>query len=285
MNTPLAHLMSLTKSSAKEIAGQTGIDVTLLSKLKNGQRRLQYNSRYPALLADYFLQSRAEQSSHVVRDMLARRDGELTGAKREKLRDALALWLCSDLAEEAPRPAPAPAVQVIQKVPEVAPMLEKFAEMVLAAPLGEVIVVHDFPDLEMASSFLDFSRPWLERIHRKGNTIRILDCCGAPKTYMSIFNWLEFYFSDQVEFFANQEKSNLNRALFFMEDVGALLILSNEMGQKLYLCTLYSGKDGMEYFRNSVNMAMSHASRGIEKIPFNSIMDFLPAAAAADDAG
>ena len=41
MSTPLSYLMSLTKTSAKEIAEQTGINVTLLSKFKNGQRKVE----------------------------------------------------------------------------------------------------------------------------------------------------------------------------------------------------------------------------------------------------
>lgn len=267
--------MERTKSSAREIADQTGINVTLLSKLKNGQRKLQYSSRYPTLLADFFLQSRAERSAHVVQDLLVRRDGLLDGAAPAQLREALALWLCSEAEEETRAPHSAPSVQVIRSVSELAPLLDAFTEQVLAAPVGKVSVVHDFPDLGQSASFPDFSLPWLERIRRRGYSIQILDNGNAPKTYMSIFNWMEFYFSDQVQFLSMPEHPHTYRTLFFMEGVCALLILADQVGQKLFLCTLYSGSEGTEYFLNSLNVVVGNSSRGIEKIPFRSIPDFL----------
>ncbi len=64
MQTPLSYIMDLTKTSAREIADQTGINVTLLSKFKNNQRKLQYNSQYPLLLADFSFS--AEQNRAVM---------------------------------------------------------------------------------------------------------------------------------------------------------------------------------------------------------------------------
>jgi hypothetical protein len=92
---------------------------------------------------------------------------------------------------------------------------------------------------------------------------------------MSIFNWMEFYFSDRVKFLSMPKHPHTYRTLFYMEGVCALLILSDEVGQKLFLCTLYSGQDGMEFFRHSLNVVKGNSTLGIEKIPFGSITDFL----------
>jgi len=92
---------------------------------------------------------------------------------------------------------------------------------------------------------------------------------------MSIFNWMDFYFSDQVQFLTMPGHSHTYRTLFYMEGVCALLILAAEVGQKVFLGTLYSGSDGGEYFRNSLTVMAGNSSLGIEKIPFRSITDFL----------
>lgn len=275
LSTPLSYLMSLTKTSAKEIAEQTGINVTLLSKFKNGQRKLQYHSRYPLLLADFFLQCRAEQSAHVVTDLLVRHDGALAGASYERLQETLTLGLCADMIEESlPAPA-APAVEVFRSVTELKGMLEQFTAQVLAAEPGKVCILHDFPDMESSTSFLEFSLPYLEQIRKHGCTIRIQDNCPAPKTYMSIFNWLEFYFSDRVQLFSDYEHRHLHRMTFVREDTCALVILSNDVGQKFFHASLFTDPKSTGAFRQMSVLAATSSTRIIEKIPFSSIMDFL----------
>lgn len=147
METPLSHIMEITKTSAKEITDHTGINVTLLSKFKNNQRKLQYRSRYPLLLADFFLQCRAEQNGHVVRDLLVKGDSALKDADFQQLREALALWLSSELADEAPARQVLPVVDVFQSTNDLKTVLEDFTRQVLAAPAGRIAVIHDFPTM------------------------------------------------------------------------------------------------------------------------------------------
>lgn len=270
--------MDVTKTSAREIADQTGINVTLLSKFKNDQRKLQYNSKYPTLLADFFLQCRAEQTAGVVRELLERRGRIAADASPGQEREALSLWLCSELEEEKKEETSAqPVVEVLRSVSELKDMLERFTQRVLAAAPGRVSVVHDFPDMELSTSLLEFSLPYLDRIRKHGNPIRILDNCPAPKTYMSVFNWMEFYFSDRVEIFADPAHSQLYRMTFLLEGECALFVLASAIGQTRFLCTLYDDPQSAAYFGHTANLAIPTADRVIEKIPFNSIMDFLHA--------
>ena len=275
MQTPLSYIMDLTKTSAREIADQTGINVTLLSKFKNNQRKLQYNSRYPLLLADFFLQCRAEQSGHVVRDLLVKSDSTLKDADLQQLREALALWLSSELTDEAPVRQVLPVVDVFQSTDDLKRVLEGFTRQVLSAPAGRVFVIHDFPDMQLSTSFLEFSLPYLEQMRNHGCPIQILDSCPAPKTYMSIFNWLEFYFSDRIQLFSDYERAHLHRMIFLLEDTCALVILSNDVGQKVFHSTLYTDRKSAQYFQRSADIAAETSTRVIEKIPFSNITDFL----------
>lgn len=275
LQTPLSQIMEITRTTAKEVSDATGINVTLLSKFKNNQRKMQYRSKYPLLLADFFLQCRAEQTGYTVSKFLAQVDASMEGIGPEQLRERLALWLTTDSADESVDDREALSVGIFRAANDLGTMLERFTERVLAAPADRVSVIHDFPDMQVHTSFLEFSLPYLEKMKRHGCAIRIMDNCPAPKTYMTIFNWLEFYFSGQIHLFSDYTHPHLHRMIFLLEDNCALVVLANDVGQKIFHSTLYTDKDSARYFQRIADIAAETSIRVIEKIPFSNIMDFL----------
>ena len=280
MQSPLSHLMELTNTTAKQISDYTGINVTLLSKFKNKQRKINYNSKYPALLSEYFLNSKEEQARHIVHNFLISKDPSLENADTDKLKDFLALWLTSDNSDYAKTIDTAnnnsELSSVFSEVNGLKEPLELFTEHVLSAAPGNIGIIHDFPDGgTFYTSLLDFSLPYLERMKEHGCSLYILDTCQTPKTYMSIHNWLNFYFSDQVRIFSEYENSGLQRMVFLLENECALVILGSGAGQKAFLSTFYHSDTSIQFFQNSALYALSNSTNLIEKIPFRNIMEFL----------
>lgn len=63
--------------------------------------------------------------------------------------------------------------------------------------------------------------------------------------------------------------------IFLLEDTCALVILSNDVGQKVFHSTLYTDRKSAQYFQRNADIAAETSTRVIEKIPFGDIMDFL----------
>lgn len=277
LQTPLAHLMEMTKTTAKQISDYTGINVTLLSKFKNNQRRLNYHSQYPAMLSGYFLENETEQATQTVHRFLVSGNSELADAPHEKLVEALSLWLTGDsVGEEEPEYTPADVTGVFFDVNGLGESLKTFTDLVLAEEPGDVTVIHDFPDGgTFYTSLLDCSLPYLTKMRDHGCEIRILDTCTTPKTYMTIHNWMNFYFSEQVRIYADRNPAGLQRMLFILEDKLALLILGSACGEKAFLSTLFRKEDNVRFFQRSAKSGLINASKTIERIPVENVMEFL----------
>jgi len=277
LQTPLAQLMDITKTTAKQISDHTGINVTLLSKFKNAQRRLSYNSKYPELLAGFFLNSETEQATNTVHNLLITRDHTLAGASYQKFLNALCIWLTNDCAEDSTAfLAPSDITSVFHDVNGLKEPLEYFTQHVISQSPGNLIVIHDFPDGgTFYSSLLDTSLPYLTKMREHGCSIRILDTCKTPKTYMTIHNWMDSYFSDQMRLYTDNRQSGLQRMAFILENKLALVILGSAAGEKAFLSTFYSSDANVHFFQEGAKSAMVNTTALIEKIPFANIVEFL----------
>lgn len=277
MQTPLSQLMDMTRTTAKQISDHTGINVTLLSKFKNAQRPLNYKSKYPALLADYFLNNETEQVTNTIHKFLISRDHTLTDASDQRFKDALCLWLTTDTeAEQLPFYDTSDVTSVFHDVNGLREPLEHFTEYVLSRDPSSLIVIHDFPDGgTFYSSLLDTSLPFLTKMREHGCNIRILDTCRTPKTYMSIHNWMDSYFSDQIRLYTDNRTSGMQRMAFILENELAMIVLGSAAGEKAFLSTFYKSDANIQFFQNSAKSVLMNTTTLIEKIPFANIMEFL----------
>ena len=276
MQTPLAQLMELTRITAKQISDNTGINVTLLSKFKNNQRELNYASKYPSMLAEFFLQNDIERATQAVHRFLTAKDASLAEAPFSKYKEALCLWLTNNEPKDKFINSSAPAAGVFYDVNGLQKYLQTFTEQVLAETPGEITVIHDFPDEEtFYTSLLEVSLPYLSQMRAHGCSIRISDSCKMPKTYMTIHNWMDSYFSDQIHLYRKLNPAGLKRMVFLLDKRYALVILGLEGSETTFLSTFYRNDDTVAFFQKSASASFVNTSSIIEKVPFRSIMEFL----------
>lgn len=275
MQTPLSQLMDMTKITAKQISNHTGINVTLLSKFKNRQRPLNYASRYPGLLAEYFLTNDREKDTQTVHRFLVSRNRSLADAPLHDLKKALAVWLSGQDEDEHTGTGDAVS-SVFSDINDLKKSLALFTERVLSQEPGIIRVIHDFPDGEtFYNSLLNVSLPFLTQMRSHGCSISVLDTCRMPKTYMTIHNWMDSYFSEQIRMYTADSLPGLRRMVFLSENGFALVVLGSGAGERAFLSTFYSSEETVEFFRKSAESSIVGASNMIERIPFSNIVEFL----------
>lgn len=200
--TRLGYLMNLMEVSGKELAQAIDSDTTTISKLKKGQRRLSYKSKYTPLVVDYFMASGTIYQKERLMELLEQSGYKLDG--NSDMKESLSSWLTEKIEmnglnhkEDENLP-----IQTFFGVDGWKAAMESFWKEVRHLESGEEVYLGDLGDIvwgQVEKEYIDDIIEKMTEALDRGVKICIIDkVMGRYRPYEVLLRWLPVYFRKNI---------------------------------------------------------------------------------------
>ncbi|OOP72773.1 hypothetical protein [Clostridium beijerinckii] len=281
----LGYLMDLMEITGKELSVELNIDNTTISKWKNNQRKLKYNSDYPRMISEYFLSDKFLHQREKIINILKEYRPNLESDNVKQLIEILSLWMTDDKYENQLVPINnneefyTTTIDVYQGIEGWKKASNDFWSYIIKLPGIRNITIGDFGDIDWSmenETLVKYSIDKMMNCIRKGHKIKIIDRVTAEyKPYIVIFRWLPLYLSENVEIWYFQD--NMIR-----EDTRSIYVVPNEIafvGMKVEniensnLNIIHLDKASVDFYERSLNAIIADSRKLINTIAISDAME------------
>lgn len=277
INSRLGYIMSLLGLTGKTLAIEIGIDMTTISKWKNGQRKLRHRSKYTDTLARYFFSEAFTYQKNQLLTLLSSSGYEIDGMDDEALINALKVWLTEDgklysLTETPPQEDEVAKVQIYKGYEGWKKSMEIFWQRVLSLPAGQKVTLGDFGDIKWdlvdQSMLQDTINNMLKAISM-GHKLTIIDyMTNEYKPYVVILRWLKIYLSQNVEvrYIYKQDEAYFNEAIYTIEGNLAIVGMSIEKDHSDHIAMVYEDKTSIDFYNKVIKAYYGKSDKLIQTV-------------------
>jgi transcriptional regulator with XRE-family HTH domain len=273
----LGYIMSLLGVTGKTLALEVGIDMTTVSKWKNGQRKLKTRSKHAEKLAEYFLSESFTYQRNQILTLLTSSDFETTCMDDNELVKALALWMTEDTtlyptlenATEDKEDAEV-MIRIYKGYDGWKEAMEVFWGKIISLPAGQHIYLGDFGDIEwdlVDSNMMKYMIDNMLKVISLGHKITIIDyMTNTYKPYVVILRWLQVYLSPNVEvrYIYKQEEAYFNEAIYVVEGHMAVVGMNIEKSHGDHVTMIHQDETSSMFFEKAIKVFYDRSHQLIE---------------------
>jgi transcriptional regulator with XRE-family HTH domain len=224
--TRLERIMKLFDVAGKELAFAVGTDTTTISKIKKGERKLKYNSKYAKSIAEYFLREEFTIFEEKLSAVLEPYGFSMKDEPKEKKIDILALWLCDENGENI---LPETEYKSRFGYEGWKNGILEFFDTALKSENDFPVILCDIGDIDwekVEHEFIHFMINKIETAVKSGRKVVIIDKITADyKTYKTLFRWLPLYLNENVEVrYIHEQKARFYDISIYAVEKTAVLI-------------------------------------------------------------
>jgi len=273
----LGYIMSLLDLTGKTLALEVGIDMTTISKWKNGQRKLKARSIYAKELAIYFLSESFTYQRNQILTLLASSGFKVEAMDDGELVEALSVWMAEDTTLNSLMGAPKSETESNQVSVGIykgndgwKQAMEVFWQKIVSLPAGQHIYIGDFGDIEW--EFVDASvRKYMVDNMLKaislGHKITIIDyMTNSYKPYVVILRWLQVYLSPNVDvrYIYNHGEASFNEAIYVVENQMSVVGMSIEKNFNEHITAIYQDEVTNLFYSKVIKTYLERSNQLIE---------------------
>lgn len=282
MQTRLAYLMKKMEVTARELSAGTGVDVSMLSKLKNGHRKLTLRSKYPTLFYDFFINCEVEKQRNFLRELLFSYNPHVNPDSHSQMAKTFALWLTSedDSLGFLPKTASITTqkVEIYNSPQKLVEGMKALCEHALRLTPGKNLYFVDYTEDVTPQNFplIESCLPEIERLSDYGHNVSILDGrANKVKAFVSVFNWFNSYLANNTEVSMNNSKRDMRIAYAVVEGECAYLALGNDRDIERVQGVLFYDKSSVDFFVAQAKSDLASGRKMLRKIPATDIRGML----------
>ncbi|MGN0395643.1 MAG: hypothetical protein ACI4EF_09775 [Coprococcus sp.] len=276
MENVLSYLMEMLDVSGKELAVQIGVDTAIISKWKNGKRKIPKNSDYGKSIAEYFFQEDflafRQKILHIMKDAVP----DIEELQEEKQKKILAEMLENNV------PAPLNSDRRREENQYVTAMqvfdgkgegwyraLDTFFQEIQKVNPQENIIMADFGEVDwenVDNVYFDKIYQRVKEISQNGRKLIIMDLLkDSYRSYQAIFRWLPMYMLPEVEVYYVHEWDVEQKQCFILSGGEQMALLGKrtegEKEERVY--NLYRDYHNTMFLKRQVEAFLSKAKRMI----------------------
>ncbi len=286
----LDYLMKSLNISGKALAEYIQVDKTTVSKWRNNQRKLNYESNITRNLSEFLLNSDAERKRQIITDILRTYKPGLSIQSPEQQIDLLCLWLTEEKIEPkenynlsgsrifTPKYGYNTSVSIFLGERGIDEALQYYMKYLMKTAPGKTMYLIDYSGINWTNgdestdrqvrinACMDLFRPVLEYGHK----FIIVDCdTDIYRPYRAIFRWMELYLMDGVEVWSHSRlyDEQYHYTTFVVKDEIALQCISNDDFPDKHHGMLYKNKETVEFLTNSAQAILKKSKKLIDTIP------------------
>ncbi|MDR3238586.1 MAG: hypothetical protein LBT44_00625 [Clostridiales bacterium] len=298
----LDYIMKSLGILGTDAAAYLSIDATTVSKWRNNQRRIPLKNGQARRLSEYILLKEKEQDSQIVFNILKMLKSDINPESAEQQIETLSHWLTeknikfSD-GENAPLTSFSPkngynaCVSIFLGETGIDEALEYYFEYALRLSPGKTIFLVDNSGINWSSGDeltekqlrINACMRFFRAVSQYGHRLIIIDCAtDIYRPYRAIFRWMELYLLDGVEVWncPPVKDDSYYYTDFVVENEIALQCISisnpntrpNTSGKPHGM--LFTNKETVDFFSNTVQGIMKKAKRLIESVPSKDVLTF-----------
>ena len=280
----LGYLMDIVKITGKELSEDVNIDNTTISKWKNNQRKLKYNSTYPRILAKYFLSDRFIHHRENVINVLKEYRPGLKTENDDELLEILCLWMTDDKYENQMVSIDnnenfyTTTIDVYKGIEGWKKASNAFWDYIINLPAGQDVVIGDFGDIDWSmenEALVKYSISKMMNCIKKGHHIKIIDRVTAEyKPYIVMLRWLPLYLSENVEvwYFQDNMIREDKRSIYVVPNEIALIGMKVENIENSNLNIIHLDKISVEFYERSLNAIVADSRKLIQTIAISDVI-------------
>lgn len=280
MENILSYLMELLDVSGKELAIQIGVDTAIISKWKNGKRKIPKNTDYGKRIAEYFFQEEFLPFRQKILQLMEEDIPDIEELQEEKQKKLLAGMLETPVSisfisggrkEETPYAA---TVQVFDgKGNGWYQALDTFFQEMKKIKSVENIIMADFGEVDWENVdeiYFDKICQSVKEICGSGSKLIVMDLLkDSYQSYQAIFRWLPMYMLPEVEVYYVHEWDVEQKQCFIVSGgtQAALLGKHTEGEETERIYNLYRDYHNTLFLKKQVEYFFSKAQRMIHLNP------------------
>ncbi|MDR3288715.1 MAG: helix-turn-helix transcriptional regulator [Peptococcaceae bacterium] len=293
----LDYILKALKISGKETAAALHIDATTVSKWRNGQRKIPYKNGQARQLSVFLLQKEAELGVPVIFNILRALKVQVHPDHLEQQVKALSLWFAEenlDLRRDhnAQLPVFTPKngyntnISIFLDEDGIDEAIAYYFVYALRLPPGKTMYLIDYSGIHWTNGDeitekqirINACMKFFRAISNYGHKLVIVDCdTDVYRPYRAIFRWMELYLMDGVEVWSHPplQDGSYHYTNFLLANELALQCISNpDFGGKPH-GMLYTNKETVDFFANSVSGILKKSKRLIESVPTKNILPMI----------
>jgi|GEM_PF-2316286 len=293
----LDYIMKSLDIPGTDAAAYLGIDATTVSKWRNNRRKIPYKNGQARKLAEFILIKEKEKKSQVVLNILKTLKNDINSESEEQRIETLSRWLTEKnaklggeknlpLSPFAPKNGYNACVSIFLDERGIDEALNYYFEYVLRLPPGKTIFLVDNSGINWSNGDeitekqvrINTCMRFFRAVSQYGHRLTIIDCAtDIYRPYRAIFRWMELYLLDGVEVWSYSPSKNdsYNYTDFVVESEIALQCISNPNSKGKPHGMLFTNKETVDFFSNTVQGIMKKSKRLIESVPSNDIFSFI----------
>lgn len=270
--TRLGYLMDLVMVTGKEIAEETNIDKTTISKWRNNQRKIKYRSKYPSILANYFLKDEFIVKRDSILAILKEYYPGLNIDNKAEVAETLAIWITEDekrvINNSKEEDSYKTYIDVYKGINGWKSAIEIFFDTINRFETPQKVILGDFGDVDFNRN-KDLVNESIELIYncvRNGNKVIIIDKVTSEyKPYLTILRWIKIYLLDGVEiyYYQTNEEPILKQSIYGAKN--SIAYIGNRIEQN-NLCTLYRDRESVDFYYSVLEKILNNSKKMIETI-------------------
>lgn len=293
----LDYIMRTLNISGKDLAQSLGVDKTTVSKWRNNQRRLTYDSRYIRNLSEYLLNSEAEKKRQVIHSILKTYKPDVNFHSLEQQIDIFSLWLSEEKLELVqqsdvssnklftPKYGYNTNVSIFLGERGIDEAIQHYMKYLLKMAPGKTMYLIDYSGINWTNgdestdkqirinTCMELFRPVLDY----GQKFVIVDCdTDIYRPYRAIFRWMELYLMDGVEVWTHPRlyDEQYHYTTFVVKDEIALQCISNGDFPDKHHGMMYKNTETIDFMTNSALAILKKSKKLIDTIPTQDVMFF-----------
>ncbi len=286
----LDYIMKALNIPGKVLAQSLEVDNTTISKWRNNQRRLTYDSRHIRPLAKYLLTSEVEQKRRLLHGILEIYKPDMNFQSLEQQIDNLCLWLTEEKPGEeqqgvlqssrlfTPKYGYNTNVSIFLGDRGIDEAIEHFMKYLLKTAPGKTMYLIDYSGINWTNgdestdrqirinACMELFRPVLEY----GQRFVIVDCdTDIYRPYRAIFRWMELYLTNGVEVWTHPclYDEQYHYTSFVVKDEIALQCISNDDFPDKHHGMMYKNAETIDFLTNSALAILKKSKKLIDTVP------------------
>ena len=282
----LKWLMNSLDISGRELSQQLGVDYSIVSKWRTGQRRMTMRSKHIKNLAEILLDSQGEKSRGIIAEILHGQYPDIDLSDPCQAINALCLWLTMPEIPQADvhsafGSAFEPLSDISTGTKNMFSMQKQFFKMLGDLPSSQLVTVTNFgavdwsvPNAQLQESIINITMDALNRGHK----MHIIDMITETyRPWESMFRWLPLYLHENstVYYIHNTQPYPLRENLYDTDGCFMLSAVSTTADPEAVITSFYDDEPHMALYGNVLNELRRHCHLLIHKLPVDHIYEIL----------